>query len=152
MKIYNQGKLIRDTDGRFSSFKSKLSKIWFWTKVTTLVSAFLFLAGVIGAASYSTSTVSASTTIVEAQAPILDRIASCEGKAQLGPSGQVIIHINSNGTYDIGKYQINSIHNAEATKLGFNLMTEEGNYGYAKYLYANKGTGDWASSSKCWMR
>jgi hypothetical protein len=53
---------------------------------------------------------------------------------------------------DVGKCQINSIHFKEATSLGFDLMTAEGNTAYAKYLYANKGTGDWYSSQKCWAR
>lgn len=99
------------------------------------------------------------TIVVEAPAPILDRIADCEsgnkgeaGSASQTKDGQVLIHINNNGTYDIGKFQINSIHNAEATKLGFNLATEEGNSGYAKYLYQNRGTQDWSSSAHCWQR
>jgi hypothetical protein len=28
----------------------------------------------------------------------------------------------------------------------------EGNTAYAKFLYANKGTGDWSSSQHCWAR
>lgn len=94
---------------------------------------------------------------VEMTAPVLDRISDCEsgtGKvgsaSQFNKAGQVLVHVNTNGTYDIGKYQINSIHNADATKRGFNLSTEEGNTGYAKYMYANLGTGDWSSSQACW--
>ncbi len=159
MKIYNQGELVRDTSGRFSSFKASIKK--FFKKVIrwSIIGFAVYVVFMAGAFFYSTSTVTAITSVVEAEAPIMDRIADCEsgnGKlgtgSQIGKSGQVVIAINTNGTYDIGKYQINSIHNVEATKLGFNLMTEEGNYSYAKWLYANKGTGDWSSSAKCWQK
>lgn len=129
--------------------KSFLKKAVIWGSSVAVVASII-------AFSVSTSKVVAEvpeTITVEAKAPILDRIASCESKgSQIGPSGQVIIHVNTNGTYDIGKYQINSIHNAEATKLDFDLTTEEGNYGYAKYIYATKGTGDWSSSAHCWQK
>jgi hypothetical protein len=98
------------------------------------------------------------TQVVEAPAPIMDRIADCEsgngkpGSATQTRNGQVLISINTNGTYDQGKFQINSIHNKEAASLGDNLATEEGNTAYAHYLYATKGTGDWASSQHCWAR
>ncbi len=90
---------------------------------------------------------------IEKESPVLARIGQCEsGNKQFAPSGQVLIHINKNGTYDQGRYQINSIHNALATKLGFNLATEEGNTNFAKWMYANKGTGDWESSRHCWSK
>lgn len=85
-------------------------------------------------------------------APVLERIAKCESGGSQFKNGQVVINLNKNGTYDQGKYQINSIHNADATKHGFNLSTEEGNEGYAKYMYLNLGTGDWASSQTCWKQ
>lgn len=91
-------------------------------------------------------------------APIMERIAGCEsgdGKVGSGTqfkNGQVVIHVNTNGTYDQGKYQINSIHNADAAKHGFNLATEEGNKGYAYFMFENLGTSDWASSSGCWKQ
>lgn len=144
-------------NSRFDSFKSAVKRLVRGVvriSLVTLVGYGIYLAG---GAFNSTHRVEAVT--VEAPSPILDRIADCEsgsGKTgsgnQIGKSGQTLISLNTNGTYDIGKYQINSIHNAEATKLGFNLMTEEGNYGYAKYLYQNKGTGDWSSSAHCWQK
>lgn len=88
---------------------------------------------------------------VEAKAPIMDRIAKCEsGGKQLDTNGQVLMRSNTNKSVDVGKFQINSVHFAEATKLGFDLTTESGNEGYANYLYKNRGTGDWSSSAKCW--
>jgi hypothetical protein len=110
--------------------------------------------------SASTSTVIAGETkVVEAAAHVLDRIADCEsgngtrgsGK-QFKTSGQVVTNTNTNGTVDVGKYQINmsADHIQEMAKPGLNPLTEEGNTAYAKYLYANRGTGDWVSSQHCW--
>jgi hypothetical protein len=80
------------------------------------------------------------------------RIAKCEsGNNQFDKNGQVLIHVNTDGSYDIGRYQVNSVHEKEATKLGFNLMDEKDNTAYAKYLYENRGTGDWYSSRSCWQ-
>lgn len=110
------------------------------------------------AAALSTTTVTyaeGKTTVIELKpaTPIMDRISSCEsGDSQMNKHGQLLIHVNANGTYDIGKYQINSIHEAEATKLGYDLSTEDGNEAYAKFLYANRGTGHWYSSQKCWAK
>lgn len=85
-------------------------------------------------------------------APVMKRIAKCEsGGAHYGKDGQVIIHVNSNGSYDIGKYQINSVHNLSAKKMGLDLTKEADNEKYAMYLYENEGTGDWYSSRSCWQ-
>lgn len=134
--------------------KKKTSKFAFYLAgITGIIGAIAF-----GSAALSTSTVTyaeGKTTVIEIkpETPIMDRIAECESSAnQKNKHGQLLIHVNTNGTYDIGKYQINSIHEAEATKLGFDLSTNDGNEAYAKWLYANRGTGDWYSSSKCWMK
>lgn len=90
---------------------------------------------------------------VKSIAPVMERIKQCESSGmQFGKDGQVLIHVNNNGSYDQGAYQINSIHNAQATKLGYNLATEEGNKGFAYWMYENLGTGDWYSSEKCWKK
>lgn len=86
-------------------------------------------------------------------APVLTRIAKCESDAsQKGKSGQVLIHANKDGTVDIGKYQINTVWFAEATKQGLNLANEADNEAFAKWLYENKGTGDWSASASCWKK
>ncbi len=124
-------------------------------KWTLRIIGLVIIGSAIGTAVFSTSSVSATVPeviTVEAKTPIMDRIAKCESDNSQTKNGQTLIHINSNGTYDQGRFQINSIHNAEASKLGFNLATEEGNTAYAKWLYANKGTGDWASSQGCWKK
>lgn len=89
--------------------------------------------------------------ITHALAPVLSRIAKCESPTgQYAKDGQVARHVNKDGTVDMGAYMINSIHNKEASKMGYDLSTEEGNKGFATWLYANRGTGDWYSSQRCW--
>lgn len=157
-KMYYNGRHI---NGRFATLKSTLKRIFRFIVRWSLISGAAYAFFMAGAMLYSTSTVEASAPQiiqVEAAAPVLDRIADCEsgngkpGSATQFRNGQVLIAMNTNGTYDQGKYQINSIHNAAAAKLGFNLATEEGNAAYAKWMYANVGTGDWYSSEKCWKR
>jgi hypothetical protein len=86
--------------------------------------------------------------------PVLIRIEKCESSdMQNNSQGQTLIHVNSNGTYDQGEFQINSTWNSTATKLGYDLSTAQGNEDMAKYLYANIGTSPWsASSAKCWNK
>ena len=61
---------------------------------------------------------------------------------------------NREGSSAIGKYQIMaSRHEARARSLGFDIQTEEGNEGYARYLYAESGTFHWEAdprSRACW--
>lgn len=163
-KYVGNGTYVREKDGKFAG--------GFWKRVGNFINrcirfAALWLARMaifaaavgIVASFIASSTVTAQVpqvVTVEAKAAVMDRIADCEsgngkpGSATQFKNGQVVINVNTNGTYDQGKYQINSIHNAAATKLGFNLATEEGNTGFAKWMYANLGTGDWYSSQKCW--
>ncbi len=149
----------RNKIGRFDSFKAKVYRATHFTMKWSAILAALILT-VLGTQLYdeyvAINTVSvawADTKAVDAPIAILDRIAQCESKGhQLNPNGQVLLNVNTNGTVDIGKYQINSIHEAEATKLGFDLFTESGNTAYAKYLFLNRGSGDWSSSAACWRR
>jgi hypothetical protein len=90
---------------------------------------------------------------VDAKSPVLDRIAKCESNnTHFAKNGQVLVKVNTNGTTDTGKYQINSIWGAQATKLGLNLYDEHDNEAFAKWLYANKGTEPWSASAKCWSK
>lgn len=85
--------------------------------------------------------------------PVMQRILKCESSgSHVRKDGQVVVHVNSNGSYDIGIMQINSIHNSEATKLGYNLSVEKDNIAYAVYLYENYGTEAWYSSKACWSK
>lgn len=86
-------------------------------------------------------------------APVLERIAYCEsGGKQLNKDGQVLIKTNTNGTYDTGEFQINSVWNQTATKMGLDLTKQADNEKFAKWLYENKGTEDWYSSKGCWSK
>ena len=90
---------------------------------------------------------------IVAVTPVLSRIEKCESDdMQENSQGQILIHMNANGTYDEGEYQINSSWNATATKLGYDLSTANGNEAMAQYLYQNVGTSPWSASEKCWSK
>ncbi len=90
---------------------------------------------------------------VTKKSAVMERIANCESSSgHYAPSGQVAMNANSNGTVDIGKYQINTVWNKQATALGFDLTVEKDNEEFAMWIYANKGTQPWYSSKKCWMK
>lgn len=92
--------------------------------------------------------VEASTTM-----PILDKIMKCESTAsQVGKDGQVVVHVNKDGSYDTGIMQINSIWNKTATSMGYDLSKETDNKAFGVWLFLNKGTGPWSSSSACWNK
>jgi hypothetical protein len=86
-------------------------------------------------------------------APVMERIAKCEsGGSQYDKNGQVVIQVNNDKTVDIGKYQINSIHNPEAHRMNLDLTNPKDNETYARYIYENRGTSDWYSSRDCWSK
>lgn len=157
----------RTREGRFSSLYSTAcyyaSWTWFYTKVATAAAVL-----VVGTYSYTTfseaNTVYAQNIIVQApkesKAAVMQRIAGCESEGnrnakgkQFNANGTIVTNVNTNGTVDVGKYQINmqKAHIVAMAKLGLNPFTEEGNEAYAMYLYENEGTGDWSSSRSCWQ-
>ncbi len=151
---------IRDTSGRWTSLKTIARKIFFWTKISVVAALFGVIAYSFGVADKG-NTVYAQNIIVtptpaELEAPVLARIADCEsgngtkGSGTQFKNGQVIFKANTNGTVDVGKYQINSSWDKQATKLGLDLTKEKDNYAMAKWIYENQGTGPWASSAHCW--
>ncbi|MEK7607833.1 MAG: hypothetical protein AAB484_02860 [Patescibacteria group bacterium] len=84
--------------------------------------------------------------------PILAEIAKCESTfRQFDSRGSVIRGEVNKG--DIGIMQINKYyHEEDATELGFDIYTFDGNLGYAKWLYTKYGDTPWNSSSKCWKK
>lgn len=87
--------------------------------------------------------------------PVMERISQCESRGQqFSKDGTPLTNTNPNGTVDVGKFQINmsAEHIKESAKLGFNVLTEEGNTAYAMYLYTHIGTGPWSSSAYCWNK
>ena len=159
VKVLFMGKPLREIyphATRFQVLKYKARLLGRAVVRLSVMCAVIVSAGAIGALYFSSSTVTAQTTTIvqHAGAPVLDRIAKCEsGGQQFLPSGAVVARTNTNGSVDVGKYQINlsAAHVREMARLGFNPLTEEGNTAYAQYLYENRGTTDWASSQKCWQ-
>lgn len=166
MKIYYMGRRI---NGQFDSFKARVRRLVQWTVRVGVVAGMAMGFFMAGGLFYSTSTVTAHTNTVQlpVEAPVLDRIADCEsgvrkpsgmaveGSARhLDPkTGQVIMRANTNGTVDIGKYQINEYYwGKKASELGLDLTKEKDNKAMAEWIYKNKGTTDWSSSQKCWYR
>lgn len=98
--------------------------------------------------------------------PILDKIAQAEShdnqyctKALVAVSmckatqiGAPLVRVNTNGSYDIGKYQINSTHLADAIALGYDVYTLQGNTDYAVYLFMTQGSEPWYSSKSNWIK
>lgn len=158
MKLFYMGRRV---NGHYDSFKARVRRFWFYTKVTggaIAVGGIIFMAGALFA---SSNTVTAQNIVVPVptDSPVLDRIADCEsgngtrGSATQFKNGQVIMRANSNGTIDVGRYQVNLTYwGAQATKLGLDLTKESDNKKMAEWIYANKGTGDWSASQKCWSR
>ena len=84
--------------------------------------------------------------------PILAEIAKCESSFRHISGGGEIVRGRVNRS-DIGVMQINTYyHGEEASKLGINLHTLQGNLAYAKQLYEKEGSAPWSSSSKCWNK
>jgi hypothetical protein len=152
----------RDRKGRYS-FKSHIAYqyhrfmawLWKWTKRAAFVAlavGFLFASYFFGKAdAQSITAVNQITVASNKTAPVMERIAAAESQNhQYAPNGQVLIHVNKNGTVDLGEYQINSIWFALATKLGYDLTKESDNKAFAEYLCENYGTEPWQSSSANW--
>jgi len=88
---------------------------------------------------------------VKSKALIMSKIAKCESNDKhYSNNGQVVMRANTNGTVDVGRYQINSVWFTKATELGLDLTKEKDNEAMAYYLYETRGTEDWFSSKKCW--
>lgn len=82
---------------------------------------------------------------------VMVEVARCEsGFRQFQANGEVLFSYF--GTPDAGVYQINEYyHLSQATKMGIDIYTVEGNIRYAKYLYRTHGLQPWSASKKCWM-
>jgi hypothetical protein len=89
---------------------------------------------------------------IEVIPPVMERIAKCESGSNHYKNGQVLIRSNKDGSVDIGYYQINSVHNKQATLMGLDLTKEEDNKTFAMHLYKTIGTEPWYSSKACWNK
>jgi len=83
---------------------------------------------------------------------VMQRIAQCEsGNKHFKDNGQVVTNANTNGTVDIGRFQINEkVWGKKAGELQLNLADEKDNITFAMWVYENYGTEDWKFSAHCW--
>jgi len=84
--------------------------------------------------------------------PLLVEIAKCESTLRHYDSkGRVLRgYVDSN---DVGVMQINERYHLEnASKLGFDIHTVEGNLAYAKWLFGKYRHQPWSASKPCWSK
>jgi len=82
--------------------------------------------------------------------PIMVEIARCESRFRQYDSDGDVLRGEKN-TSDRGVMQINEyFHNENSDKLGYDILTLEGNTAYARYLFEKYGVRPWISSSRCW--
>lgn len=110
------------------------------------------LGGIMNPTTVAGKEIQVETNVINA--PVLDRIAKCESSgSQDAKNGQITYHSNSDGSIDVGKYQINiKYYGAVATKLGLDLTKEDDNRKMAEWIYLNRGTSDWSASANCWNK
>ncbi len=84
--------------------------------------------------------------------PIMIEIAKCESRfRQYDNDGKVLR--GEKNDLDRGVMQINEyFHNENSDKLGYDIMTIEGNTAYARHLFEKYGVKPWKSSARCWGR
>jgi len=160
IKVYYHGKRLKDMYPHASWFQVMKWKMYRFFRKLIIVTAMVgiaFSAFKSGAMTTAAETVYADREVVKEvevvkNSPVLDRIAQCESGNVHYKNGQVIMRANTNGTVDIGKYQINTVWFAQATKLGLDLTKEEDNKKMAEWIYANRGTEDWYPSKSCWQK
>lgn len=92
--------------------------------------------------------------LVEPLRPICGCESSASGKQtgeprQYGEDGNVLhgaVHYD-----DIGYCQLNNdVWGEQATKLGYDIYTKEGNIRMTNWIFSKRGTRDWYSSRSCW--
>lgn len=84
--------------------------------------------------------------------PIMIEISKCESRfRQYDKDGKVLRGVVND--LDVGVMQINQYyHDADSDKLGYDIMTIEGNTAYARHLFEKRGVQPWSSSSPCWEK
>lgn len=170
LKVMWNGKLLREIYPH-ATWKQvmvyRIKKFFRKVFITAFIGGLLYLTFLSGGIFHPATIITTAEVIkeVEVQAPVLDRIADCEsgqrdrngkgikGSARhYGKSGQVLMTGNENKSVDVGKYAINSVWFAKATELGLDITQEKDNAEMAKWIYKNRGTGDWSASASCWKQ
>ena len=73
--------------------------------------------------------------------PRMVKVVACESRFKHWDSkGNVL----KSPTQDYGRFQINWSNIPTAKKLGYDVMTEEGNYDFALWLYNKYGISQWS--------
>lgn len=82
--------------------------------------------------------------------PVMIEVAKCESRFRQHDKNGGVLRGEQNNL-DRGVMQINEFyHNDNSEKLGFNILTLEGNTAYGRYLFEKYGVKPWQSSAKCW--
>ena len=82
-------------------------------------------------------------------APVMREIARCESQFVADAENTTL---NKDGSTDGGVFQLNSIHDAELERLGFDKWEPEDNIAFARILYERNGLRDWRGSRHCWNK
>lgn len=84
--------------------------------------------------------------------PVMVEIAKCESRFRQHDADGDVLRGEKNAL-DRGVMQINEYyHGEDSRKLGYDIMTLEGNTAYARYIFEKYGVKPWVSSSKCWNK
>jgi hypothetical protein len=154
-RVMRYGKHFRDIYPHATRWQIFKYKVWGFTRKVLIIASFgLALTGSYALGAFiNTPKVIPVKTSAKSDAPVLERIAQCESSgSQYDKTGQVTLHPNSDGTIDVGKYQVNSKWFKKATSFGYDLTKSDDNRKMAEWIYENRGTGDWQSSAKCWQK
>lgn len=82
--------------------------------------------------------------------PIMIEIARCESRFRQHDGNGEVLRGEQN-SLDRGVMQINEFyHDENSTKLGYDILTLEGNTSYARHLFEKYGVKPWKSSARCW--
>ncbi len=142
----------RDNKGRFAKTKVFFRKLITYSFIAGLIwGAFQLGSNFYGETVYAEKEVKVEVPV---KAPVLERIAKCEsGNKQFKSDGSLVINNNSNGSKDVGVFQINvNVWGLKAMELEYNLTKEKDNRAFAQYLYENFGTEPWVHSKSCWNK
>ena len=157
MKIFYFGKQLHDKHGRFTSIKegirSLVQRLIYLTKIAAVLACAVGIGYLMHPDQLHAENAQVITIEKMGAVPVLERIAKCESKSgHYAPSGQVVMSANTNGTVDVGQYQINTVWFKKATELGLDITKPEDNKKMAEWIYKNVGTGPWSASSNCWNK
>lgn len=90
------------------------------------------------------------TLAAPARADILTEVARCESGGHQFAAGHVLMG-GGGGRY-MGLFQFSPGHVLRAARMGFDLRTATGQWGYARRLFAEEGLRPWEASKHCWSR